>query len=147
MYGFINKLLGLLIVLALVVLMLANVMVSTMLQARRSIVAEVTNFIDEITDSATLSERQIQDLYLACNQYGPVCDVKIFRYSRVVDTDPAHPGQTYTTYDKLERWNVGDICKVHVEEVGFTGFAYFLRQTLGLSMGQIDFSLAGRIRK
>lgn len=150
MYGFVNKILGLVIAFILILLMMANVMVAHHLQARRSIVAEVTNFVDEVTDSATCGEPQLRDLYLACSQYGPVCDVQVLRYTRVVNPDPNRPGYTYTSYvvaDDLTKWNMGDICKVHVEEVGTTGIAYFLYQSLGLSMGPVDFSLAGRVRK
>lgn len=64
MYGFINKILGVVLCFIMIVLMLANVMVSDQLQARRSIVAEVTNFVDEVTDTAVLDEKHVADLYL-----------------------------------------------------------------------------------
>lgn len=149
MYGIVNKLLGIVIALVLIVLMLANVMVGNQLQSRRSIVAEVTNFVDEVTDTGTLTEKHVQDLYLGCNAYGPVCDVTIQRLQRVIEPDPANPGKTYTTYavsDNIYTWNQGDLCKVQVEEVGYTGVAYFLYSVLGLNMAPVDFGFTGRIR-
>lgn len=149
MYGVINKLLGVILAFVLIILMLSNVMVADQLQARRSIVAEVTNFVDEVTDTGTLTEKNKQDLYLACNAYGPVCDVHIVRYMRIIEPDPSKPGQTYTTYaatENIDIWEQGDLCKVEVEEVGYTGLAYFLYSVLGLNMRPVDFSFTGRIR-
>lgn len=150
MYGIINKIIGLVIAFIIVILMFASVMVADQLQARRSIVAEVTNFLDEMTDSAILDEAHIQDLYLACNSYGPVCDVTILRYTRVVNPIPGTAGRSRVTYNPMSditNWNQGDICQVTVKEVGMTSFSYFLYNTLGLRMAEVDFTLAGRIRK
>lgn len=150
MYGIVNKILGVILCLALAVLMLANVMVADQLQARRSIVGEVTNFVDEITDTGYLDEKGLQDLYLGCNSYGPTCNVTVIRYARVIQPDPTHPGSTYTTYtvsDNIYKWNQGDICKVSVDEVGYTSLSYFLYMTLHLTLQPVDFNLAGRIRK
>lgn len=147
MSNVINKILGVVLVLVLLVLMLCNVMVADQLQARRSITAEVTNFIDEITDSGTLDEKKLSDLYLACNAYGPVCNVTVTRYTRQVNPKPG--GGTYTTYavsDNLMKWNQGDLCKVEVKEVGYTSMSYFLYTVTRLSMRPVDFSLTGRIR-
>ena len=149
MSGVVTKILGVVMVLVLLVLMLCNVMVADQLQARRSIVAEVTNFIDEITDTGQLDERKLSDLYLACNAYGPVCDVKVTRYTRQVNPVTGKHGEYYTTYavsTDMYNWNQGDLCKVTVEEVGFTSLSYFLYAVTGLSMAPVDFGLTGRIR-
>ena len=149
MYGIVNKILGVVLVLYMIVLMLCNVMVTEALQARRSIVAEVTNFIDEITDAGTLNEKQIEDLYLACNAYGPVCNVTVTRYKRIANPDPTQPGQAYTTYavsDNIYTWDQGDLCKVTVEEVGYTSMAYFLYTAMHLTLQPVSFDLTGRIR-
>lgn len=149
MYGVVNKLLGVVLVLILIVLMLCNIMVASQLQARRSIVAEVTNFVDEVTDTGTLTESHIEDLYLGVNAYGPVCDVKITRYARVIEPDPTKPGSTYTTYiisDDILNWNQGDLIKVHCEEAGHTGLAYFLYHVINIVMQPVDFAFTGRIR-
>lgn len=149
MNGFISKILGVIMCFIMIVLMLANVMVSMQLQARRSIVAEVTNFVDEVTDTGTLDEKHVADLYLACSAYGPMCDVQILRYCKVVNPDPKNTGSTYTTYvgsEDIYNWNQGDVLKVKVTEVGPTGLSSFLYRVLGLSMGSVDFSLAGRVR-
>ena len=56
MYGFVNKILGVVLCFAMMVIMICSVMLSDQIQARRSIVAEVTNFLDEVTDSGNLIE-------------------------------------------------------------------------------------------
>lgn len=151
MYGIMNKILGIIVAFVLVIFMLANVMVADQLQARRSIVAEVTNFIDEITDSAAMDDQHIADLYLACNAYGPICDVQVLRYTRVVNpvpgSSPPRSRVSYVPVDKTDTWNQGDICQVTVKEVGMTGLSYFLYNSLGLHMAPVDFTLAGRVRK
>lgn len=149
MYGFINKILGVVLCFLLTILMLSSVMVSDQVQARRSIVAEVTNFIDEVTDTGVLDEKHVADLYLGCSAYGPVVDVQVLRYVKVVNPDPQHPGETYTTYvgsENIYQWNQGDLIKVKVVEVGPSGLTTFLYRVFGLSMAPVDFSLAGRIR-
>lgn len=149
MYGFINKILGVVLCFILIVLMLSTVMVSEQVQARRSIVAEVTNFVDEVTDTGVLDEKHAADLYLACSTYGPIVDVQILRYVKVVNPDPKNPGDTYLTYvgsEDIYQWNQGDLLKVKVVEVGPTGLSSFLYRIFGLTMAPVDFSLAGRIR-
>lgn len=149
MYGFINKMLGVILCFFMIVLMLSNVMVSDQVQARRSIVAEVTNFVDEVTDTAVLDEKHVADLYLACSAYGPLVDVQILRYVKVVNPDPKSPGDTYMTYvasEDIYKWNQGDLLRVKVKEVGPTGLSSFLYRVFGLYMAPVDFTLAGRIR-
>lgn len=149
MNGLINKIIGVILVLVLMVLMLSNVMVAQQLEARRSIIAEVTNFVDEVTDTGNLNERDVTDLKMAVNAYGPSCNVDIYRYTRVVEPIPGQNGKTQTSYvisDNIYNWNQGDLVKVHVEEVGFTGLSFFLYATLHLSLKPVDFGLAGRIR-
>ena len=149
MFGFINKILGVVLSFIMIIIMLATVMVSEQLTARRSIIAEVTNFIDEVTDTGILNEKHASDLYLACSAYGPVCDVQILRYSKVVNPDPKSPGDTYITYvttDDIYQWNQGDLVKVKVTEIGATGLASFLYNSFGLTLSPINFTLAGRIR-
>lgn len=149
MNGLVSKLLGVVLVLLLAIILIAQVMVAESIQARRSVVAEVTNFIDEITDTGSVTQRQLEDFYLACNSYGPTCDVQILRYKRIVNPDPKNPGQTYTTYvadENINTWNIGDICKVKCTEIGNTGTVFFLYSSLGLRISSINFTLAGRVR-
>ena len=149
MYGFVNKILGVVLCFAMMVIMICSVMLSDQIQARRSIVAEVTNFLDEVTDSGNLTERQVADLYLACSSYGPTTDVQLLRYVKVVNPDPKNPGSTYTTYvgsDDIYTWNQGDILKVKVTEIGYSGIASFVYNTLGILLAPVEFTLAGRVR-
>ena len=149
MNGIVNKIIGVVLCMGLVLLMLCNVMVATELHARRSIVAEATNFLDKVTDTGYLDEKQLQDLYLGINGYGPVCDVEVTRFARVIEPDPKRPGQTYITYmvtDNIFLWNQGDLCKVKVVETGYTALSYFIYSVLGMSLEPVEFAFTGRIR-
>lgn len=132
-----------------ILLMISSVMLSDQVQARRSIVAEVTNFIDEVTDTGVLDKDTAADLYLACSAYGPAVDVQILRYVKVVNPDPKNAGSTYLTYvasDNIYSWNQGDVIKIKVSEVAPTGISSFLYNTFGMLLSPVDFTLAGRIR-
>lgn len=149
MTGVISKILGVILVFFMALSMVANAVVSEQLQARRSIVSEVTNFIDETTDTGGFDDARLADFYLGCNAYGPLVDVQITRYVKVVNPDPVNAGQTLTTYivsTDITTWNKGDIIKVSVEEVGPTGFASFLYRMFHISLAPVEFSLSGRVR-
>lgn len=149
MQGITGKILGVFLCFVMMILMLASAATSERLQAQRSIIAEVTNFVDEVTDTGSLTDRQIQDLYLGCASYGPMVDVTINRYARVWNPDPTSPGDAYVTYtikEDITTLNQGDIIQVQVEELGVTGTASVLYAICGFSISQVDFTLAGRIR-
>lgn len=147
MYGIINKILGVLLCFLMILAMIANVIVSDQVQARRSIVAEVTNFVDEVTDTGVLDDARLSDLYLGCSAYGPVVDVQVTRYVRIVNPDGV--GSVYITYvasEELSTWNKGDLVKVSVQEVGPSGLSGFLYRVFNMSIAPVDFTLSGRVR-
>lgn len=149
MSNLVGKVLGVIIIFVLIMEMMCFVMISEQITSTRSIVADVTNFIDEVTDTGVLDKKAVADLYLACNSYGPTVDVQVLRLKKVVNPDPKNPGKTYTTYvgdDKIYDWNQGDSCKVVVKQVGATGMEYFIYKSFGFMLAPVDFSLAGRIR-
>ena len=57
----------------------------------RSIAAEVTNFVDEVTDTGVLNEKHVADLYLACSAYGPLVDVQVLRLSLIHISTSKYP--------------------------------------------------------
>lgn len=149
MTNIVSKMMAVLLVFILVVEMLCFVMVSEQITATRSIVADVTNFIDEVTDTGVADKKSVADLYLACDSHGPLLDVQILRLKKVVNPDPKHLGKTVVTYvgdDNIYEWNQGDSCKVVVKQVGATGMEYFAYSTFGFTLAPVNFTLAGRIR-
>lgn len=149
MYGFINKILGVILCLAMIIIMLSTVMVTNYLQATRSIVAEVTNFVDEVTDTGILTPAQLSDLYMACASYGIQSDVQVLRYVKVINPDPTDPNtviRNYTVNEDIYSWKQGDLVQVKVHSIGQTGMMSFLYHVLGLNVSNLDFTLAGRIR-
>lgn len=117
--------------------------------SRRSIVNEVTNFIDKVTDSKTLTDDMLEDFYLGVSSYGPLVDVTVTRMVKEVNPDPLNPGETFTAYvvsDNIYEWNQGDFIKVDVEIIGYTGTEQFVMNTVGLMLPDFNYSEAGRIR-
>lgn len=122
---------------------------SSEMVARRTIMNEMQSFLDQTIDSRQVTENQLEELYLGISGLGPVCDVEVERYVRVVDPDPKQTGGIYTTYVYSENnrtYNQGDKVKVHVKAIGYTGTQKFLRSTIGLWLPQIDYTFAGRVR-
>ena len=149
MYGFINKIVGLFLCFMMIVLMLSTVVVTNYLQATRSVIAEVTNFVDEVTDTGVLTPDQLSDLYVACASYGIQTDVKVMRYVKVVNPYPENPSSTVRTYvanEDIHTWKQGDLIRVQVNSIGQSGMASLLYHLYSLSVSNLDFTLAGRIR-
>ena len=149
MYGFINKIIGLFLCVVMIVLMLSTVIVTDYLQATRSVIAEVTNFVDEVTDTGMLTPNHLSDLYVACASYGIQTDVQVMRYVKVVNPDPKNAEETVRTYvanEDIYTWKQGDLIRVKVNAIGQNGLASFLYHLYGLNVSNLDFTLAGRIR-
>lgn len=118
------------------------------LTAKRGILNETTNFLDKVTDTGILSDNQIADFYLGCSSYGFVADVQIFRYMKVVSPDGI--GGTVVNYvvaDNLTTWNKGDVIKVRVTALDYTGAQRLAMELLHLFTDKLDYTLAGMIRE
>lgn len=147
MNGAVSKFIGIVLIFFMALAMFGHAILSEQVLMRRSIVAEVTNLIDEVTDTGVLDDTRIADFYLGCASYGPLVDVEIIRYVRIINPKPG--GGTYVSYvvsDDITNWSEGDLIKVVVNEIGPTNFASFLYNICSLSLSPIDFSLAGRVR-
>lgn len=123
--------------------------ISNEMVARRTIMNEMQTFLDETIDSRQVTDSQLEDLYLGIAGLGPVLDVEVERYVRVVDPDPKTPGGIYTTYvysDDNRTYNQGDKVKLRVHAIGYTGTQKLLRSTIGLWLPQIDYTFAARVR-
>lgn len=146
-----GKILGIILAFILaIVLPLSLVMVTNQSTARTSLLNETQNFIDEVIDTKSVTEEQLEDFYLGMASYGPLVDVTVERYVRVINPDPARgDGYTRVTWmatDNIYDYNQGDIIKVNVKGIGYTGEERFIMNTLGFLMPEVDFSLAGRVR-
>ena len=125
-----------------------NSMVEDMV-ARRSIINEMSMFIDEVIDTKQITKQQMSDFQLGCNSYGPVVQIEIRRYVKTIDPDPKNPGKTYTTYvmsDDNLHYNQGDHIQVTVYTVGYTGSQRLVMSTVGILAPRFECTLAGRVR-
>src|SRR5690606_36551025 len=114
MTDIINKIIG--VLLAFTLLVGAPLIITSMskdLTMSRSVLNEMTNLINKVTDNGRLSSQDLSDFYLGISSHGMTMDATIRRYMKVVNPDGN--GGTYTTYmisDDLSTWNSGDIIKV-----------------------------------
>ncbi|GFN30940.1 hypothetical protein [Paenibacillus xylaniclasticus] len=144
-----NKILG--VLLAFVLLAGAPLVINTLskdLSMNRNVLNEMTNLIDIVSDSGQLTDDQLADFYLAISSYGVTMDATIKRYMKVVNPDGA--GGTRTTYvytNDNTTWNTGDIIKVTVNAVDYTGAQRLQYRLLHLSPSKFEQTLAGMIRK
>ncbi|MFD0671952.1 hypothetical protein [Cohnella sp. GCM10027633] len=149
MTDLINKILGVLLAFAL--LIGGPLVINTMsddLTMNRSVLNEMTNFIDKITDKGTLSEQDLADFYMGISSYGVSMDATIKRYMKVVNPDGA--GGTYASYiysDDTSAWNAGDILQVTVRAIDYTGAQRLQNRILRMTPSKFDQTLAGMIRK
>ena len=148
MSDFPSKILGLFLAFfLLVVAPLTNYGLSNDLTTKRAVLNEMTNFIDKVTDVSTITEVSLADFYLGCSSHGAIVDVKVDRYIKIVNPDGS--GGTYTTYvlsDQLVSWNQGDIVKVRVQAIDYTGAQRMMWYFLKLVTPKLDFELAGMVR-
>jgi len=144
-----NKILG--VLLAFILLAGAPLIINTMtrdLTINRSVLNEMTNFIDKVTDNGRLTDTDLADFQLAISSYGMAMDATISRYMKVVNPDGA--GGTYTSYvfsDDISTWNTGDIMKVKVQAIDYTGAQRLQNRILRLTPAKFEQTLAGMIRK
>lgn len=149
MTDLINKILG--VLLAFVLLAGAPLIINAMnrdLTVNRSVLNEMTNFIDKVTDNGRITETDLADFHLGISSYGMAMDATISRYMKVVNPDGQ--GGTYTSYvfnDDLTTWNTGDIIKVQVQAIDYTGAQRIQNRILRLHPAKFDQTLAGMIRK
>jgi len=151
------------IVLIFLMLVLAPLLISYKIDdavARREILFEVTQFIDKVRDTQTVSPGDLDQLYQNCNSHGLTVDVRVRRLVKTVVIDPypendPHPEigshtkevtVEYTITDDpaaLYNFNKGDGVQVVVEEIGISPSRSFMYRVLGADSGPLKFTLAG----
>lgn len=144
-----NKILG--VLLAFTLLAGAPLVINSMnkdLTLNRSVLNEMTNFIDRVTDNGRLTDEELADFYIGVSSYGISMDATVKRYMKVVNPDGA--SGTYTSYvlsDNLDTWNQGDIIKVTVKAIGYTSSQRIQNKILHITPNMFDQTLSGMIRK
>jgi hypothetical protein len=142
------------IVLIFLMLVLAPLLISYKIDdavARREILFEVTQFIDKVRDTQTVSPGDLDQLYQNCNSHGLTVDVRVRRLVKTVVIDPHDPHTEevtveYTINDDpaaLYNFNKGDGVQVVVEEIGISPSRSFMYRVLGADSGPLKFTLAG----
>lgn len=164
MSDFINKVIT--IVLIFVMLVLAPLLISYMttdMTTERLILNDVTQFIDKVTDKYTITDYDLNDLYLAVNSHGGAYEVTVDRYQLYEEPAPESEGGTRILYIKQDDTqqladdknypnitsidlNTRDVVKVKVKEVALSSGKRLFWSIMKIDKGKFEFSLAGTVR-
>lgn len=145
------------IVLIFLMLVLAPLLISYKIDdavARREILFEVTQFIDKVRDTQSVTDTDLDQLYQNCNSHGLTVDVRVRRLVKTVVIDPHPEDDSYTEEVTVEytinddpaalyNFNKGDGVQVVVEEIGISPSRSFMYRVLGADSGPLKFTLAG----
>lgn len=139
------------IVLIFLMLVLAPLLISYKIDdavARREVLFEVTQFIDKVRDTQSVTDADLDQFYQNCNSHGLTVDVRVRRLVKTVVVDPHTEEVTveYTINDDpaaLYNFNKGDGVQVVVEEIGISPSRSFMYRVLGADSGPLKFTLAG----
>lgn len=145
------------IVLIFLMLVLAPLLISYKIDdavARREILFEVTQFIDKVRDTQSVTDTDLDQFYQNCNSHGLTVDVRVRRLVKTVVIDPHPEDDSYTEEVTVEytinddpaalyNFNKGDGVQVVVEEIGISPSRSFMYRVLGADSGPLKFTLAG----
>lgn len=111
--------------------------------------AYTRNVIDEVIDTRELTDDMLADYNLNMASLSEYYTIEITRKVKVINPDPVHAGQTYTTYmivDDNRHYNQGDIIIVDVKQIGSNTFQMLARGLMGMTILKDDITLCGRVR-
>lgn len=118
-------------------------------RSESEVLSDARNLIDEVIDTRRLTEDMLADFDLALAAKSSYYRATITREVKVINPDPANPGQTYTNYivmDKMDEWTQGDLIIVDIENIGTNIFRSMARIMLGMNIMDSDIRLVGRVR-
>ena len=148
MLDFINKVITITLVFLLMVI--APITISYMttdMISQREVLNEITQFIDKVTDKSTITQTDLDDLYIGLNATGGTYNATVKRYIRLAtQNDDGSTKVIYMADDTVDALNIGDVVKVEVEEVGVSSAKRLLRMLVGVDSGAFNTSLAGTVR-
>lgn len=147
MSDFINKVVTvILIVILLVLAPLLNNYTQTESISKRVMLNEVQQFIDKVTDKRSVTEEDLNQLYLDLNSHGIIVDVTVKRLIRVASLIPGNKLKTvYFSAEDMTSANNGDVIQVTVSEVGISPGRKLLYSMLKIDQGKFEFTLAGAV--
>lgn len=150
MRGFIGKFIAaVLIFLLLVVVPFVNTAVTEENANRILLLYDVTEFIDEIVDSRTVTESMVKTLNTKIAAYGIPVDYTIEREMIDVEPDPLNSGKYYPAYiatDETTNFNQGDHVIVHLYSTSSSTPMSLAQHVANIYAGKIDVKLSARIR-
>jgi len=118
------------------------------MKAERIALNEVELFLDKVTDKGTITDQDLNDLYLGIAATGGIYDVKVSRLIRI--STLTEDGRIRTIYldENYEntRMNMGDLVKVTVTEIGVSPAKRLLWHVLRIDEGKFEFSLVAAVR-
>lgn len=145
-----GKFIGVLLAFALTVIgPFVNTTVEQELLDRRSIVRDVSNFIDEVVDSRQVTEAMLRELNTNIASYGTSVQYEITHHRRTVNPDPLNPDDYYTNYvivDNTEPWLKGDRISVHFYSVSYSTTETISHKIAGIFVPTLDRTITARIR-
>jgi di/tricarboxylate transporter len=147
------------ILLAFVLLILAPMTIARLrddMATRRLVLNEVTMFIDKVTDKASVTVADMDDLLIGINAHGGAFDVQVVRYVRIAVRDATRGGEVRSIYYAADdvftltngevRLNLGDAIQVRVGGITKTKGQNLLQGLLRVSEQPFSFTLAGTVR-
>ena len=145
-----GKFIGILLAFVLtVVVPFVNTTVEQELLDRRSVIMDVTNFIDEVVDSRQITDAMLRELNTSLASYGTSVNYTVTHYRRTVNPDPLDTSKYYTNYvvvDSSEPWQKGDRISVRVESVANSLTETISHKLAGLFVPKLDRTITARIR-
>ena len=145
-----GKFIGILLAFVLtVVVPFVNTTVEQELLDRRSVIMDVTNFIDEVVDSRQITDAMLRELNTSRASYGTSVNYTVTHYRRTVNPDPLDTSKYYTNYvvvDSSEPWQKGDRISVRVESVANSLTETISHKLAGLFVPKLDRTITARIR-
>ena len=146
MSDFINKIVTIIMVFAMLVLgpLLLSYKSDTMV-SKRLMLNEVSLFLDKTADVRSITEEDVNKLYLACNSYGMSVDVSVkvlMRTAVPTDDEVKVVYNALDSMDDIRNLRLGDIIQVTVKEVGISVLRRLEYSLAKIDDGEFEFTLA-----
>lgn len=109
------------------------------------------NFVDQVIDNEQITDRALSDLNLSLAGCHSTFTYEYFREEKVTNPDPAHPGQSLTSWsntivDDSTVWRQGDIVTIVIEQQGMSLYERLAGAILGTAYSKVSIRLSGMVR-
>lgn len=145
---FLNKIIGILIAVALLVIgPLTTLMSVKVLAVERGCLNDMEALIDKVSDTGNLTANELADFKLAIASHGIVADIKIERYITLIVPDGAGgTKRVLQLHDDISSYNRGDYISVTVKAVDMSGTQKLLYRLTSFLVPPFNRTLTGRVR-